>query len=228
MNHIYNERYYSMSDAELIQRILSKPCDGVAADFLIFEKYNPLLWGIYKEIYDEKKFDYFEDCKSELKIYLLGKDLRWNKLAGIEYKECISSWLETTARRRFIAIKPKLIDISSNSLSIDAEEPEKPKVQISVNFESLYDDQESMAIVMEALATLKGDEHFCMLMDLKGYAHKDIAEMLRIKWEREGIKKKSSKKGVDYVIPDSGNVNVYIQRAKKEIIKYYNKVYQIK
>lgn len=228
MNKKYNERYYSMSDAELIDRILTKPSDSIAADFLILEKYNPLLWEIYKDVFGEGKFDYFDDCKSELKIYLMGKDLCWKKLAGIEYKECISTWLGTTAKRHFRATKSKLIDISSYASSIDAEEPEKPKIQIPVDIETLYDDQESMAIVNEAITTLKENERFCILMDMKGYAHKEIAEMLRIKWEREGIKKKSNKKGIDCVIPDSGNVNVYIQRAKKKIIKYYNKVYQTK
>ena len=62
----------------------------------------------------------------------------------------------------------------------------------------------------------------------KDYAHKDIAEMLRLKLEREGIKVKSNKKGVEYVTPDSGYVNVRIQRAKEKITKYYNKTYNIK
>ncbi len=181
------------------------------------------------ETYDAQKHDYFEDCKSELKIYLLGKDLSWKKLAGIEHKECISSWLETTSRRLFISIKPKLIDIVTDSTSIDEEDPEKPKIQIPVNFETLYDDQESMAVVIEAMATLTDNERFCFYMDVfKAYAHKDIAEMLRLKGEREGIKVKSNKKGVEYVTPDAGYVNVRIQRAKEKITKYYNKTYNIK
>lgn len=228
MDQKYIDRYSTMSDGELIDRILAKPCDGYAADYLILEKYSPLLRRIYNETYDVQKHDYFEDCKSELKIYLLGKDLSWKKLAGIEHKECISSWLETTSRRLFISIKPKLIDIVTDSTSIDEEDPEKPKIQIPVNFEEIYDDQESMVVVIEAMATLKEDERFCMWMDMKGYAHKEIAEMLRIKWEREGTKVKSSKKGVEFVTPDSGFVNVRIQRAKDKITKYYNKAYNIK
>ena len=229
MDQKYIDRYSTMSDGELIDRILAKPCDGYAADYLILEKYSPLLRRIYNETYDAQKHDYFEDCTSELKIYLLGKDLSWKKLAGIEHKECISSWLETTSRRLFISIKPKLIDIVTDSTSIDEEDPEKPKIQIPVNFETLYDDQESMAVVIEAMATLTDNERFCFYMDVfKDYAHKDIAEMLRLKWEREGIKVKSNKKGVEYVTPDAGYVNVRIQRAKEKITKYYNKTYNIK
>lgn len=228
MDKKYIDRYSKMSDGELIERILAKPCDYFAADYLILEKYNPLLWNVYKDVYDNNDIECFKDCKSELKIYLLGKDLCWKKLAGIENKESISSWLKTTAKRRFMAIKSKLIDIPEKADSIDEEDPEKPKIQIPVNFEGIYDDQESMAVVIEAMATLKEDERFCMWMDMKGYAHKEIAEMLRLKWEREGTKVKSSKKGVEFVTPDSGFVNVRIQRAKDKITKYYNKAYNIK
>lgn len=228
MDQKYIDRYSKMSDGELIDLILAKPCDGYAADYLILEKYSPMLKKIYNDIYDVYKHDYFDDCKSELKVYLLGKDLSWSKLAGIEYKECISSWLETTSKRLFVSIKSKLIDISSTSTSLDDEDPEKPTIQIPVDFEALYENQESKAVVIEAMATLTDNERFCMWMDMKGYAHKSIAEMLQIKWGREGIKVKSKKPGVEYVTPDAHYVNVHIQRAKDKITKYYNKTYNIK
>lgn len=229
MDQKYIDRYSPMSDGELIDRILAKPSDSFAANYLISIKYNPLLGKIYNDIYSSCRNDYFEDCKNELLIFLMGKDLSWRKLSGIEKPEYFCSWLETTARRLFISIKPKLIDIVTDSTSIDDEDPEKPKIQIPVNFESIYDDQESMAVVIEAMATLTDNERFCFYMDVfKDYAHKDIAEMLRLKWEREGTKVKSNKKGVEFVTPDAGYVNVRIQRAKEKITKYYTKTYNIR
>lgn len=228
MDQKYIDRYSRMSDREIIDLILAKPCDGYAADYLILEKYSPMLRRIYNKIYKSDRHDYFDDCKSELKIYLMGKDLSWNKLKGIEFKECISTWLETTSQRFFLAIKPRLIDICTESVSIDEENPEKPMIKIPANVEGNYDVQESMAVVVEAMATLTENERFCMWMDMKGYAHKDIAKMLCLKWEREGILVKSNKNGVKYVTPDVGYVNVRIQRAKEKITKYYNKTYNIK
>lgn len=227
MDQKTKDHYIHMSDGELIARILAKPCDANAADYLILQKYNPLLRKIYLEIYDLVKGDYFEDCKSELLIYLMGKDLSWSKLNGIEEPNKFCSWLTTTARRFFRSVKPKMIDISSKAISIDEENTDKPKIQIPVDVERLYENLESKAIVQEAMTMLKENELFCIWMHLKGYAHKDIAEMLRIKWEREGIVVRSSLKNGGFVTPDAGYVNVCIQRAKKEIIKYYNKVYNI-
>lgn len=229
MEQKYIDRYSKMKDSELIERILAKPCDGYAADYLILEKYSPLLRKVYNEIYHLDRQDFFDDCKSELKIYLMGKDLSWSKLAGIDHKECISSWLQRTSRRLFISIKPKLIDIATVSDSIDDDDVDKPAIQIPArNNEIHYEELESMAVVVEAMATLTENERFCMWMDMKGYEHKEIAEMLRLKWECEGAQVKSSKKGVGCVIPDSGYVNVRIQRAKEKILKYYNKTYNIK
>lgn len=230
MDQEHIDRYSQMSDGELIKRILAKPCDGYAADYLILEKYSPMLHEVYSKIFGANSHDYFEDCKSELKIYLMGEDLSWKKLAGIRKKDSINTWLKKTSTRFFISIKPKMIDIVSESVSIDIDEEEldRPQIQIPVNFEALYEAQESMAVVMEAFATLTDNERFCMWMDMKGYAHKDIAEMLRLKWEREGTKVKSSKSGVEYVTPDAGYVNGRIQRAKEKIAKYYNKTYNIK
>lgn len=228
MDQTYIDRYADMSDRELIERILAKPCDGYAADYLILEKYSPLLRKIYNQIFDPHDHDYFEDCKSELKIYLLGKDLSWNKLAEIEKKDCISSWLATTSRNLFISIKPKLIGFAGNAISIDEEDLERPMIQIPVNYETSYEDRESMTVVVEAMGTLSENERFCMLMDMKGYSHKCIAEMLRLKWEREGIRVRSNKKDVEFVTPDARYVNVLIQRAKDKITRYYNRYYNIR
>lgn len=221
----YREEYSSMSDGELIDRIVGRPCDGLAADFLILIKYNPLLRRIYNEVFDIQKSDWFEDCKSDLKEYLMGKDMSWSKLVSIKNKDSISSWLEITARHRFTAIKPNLIGKYPEAISIDDEDPEKPLIQIPVDEERIYDDRERVAVVMEALTTLNPTERFCIIKDLNEVEHKYIAEMLKIKWQREGIKIKSSKKSIDYVEPDADYVNVQIQRAKKKILKYYNKVY---
>lgn len=227
MDQKYIDRFSKMSDRELIERILAKPCDGYAADYLILEKYSPLLRVTYNDLYNSNH-DYFDDCKSELKMYLMGKDLSWSRLAGIEKKDSINAWLGKTAYRLFKSIKPRLIGFSSKPLSLDDEEPGKPKLQLPVNVESLYDDLESFAIVTEAITMLDDDDRMCIWMDMKGYSQKEIAEMLRAKWAQEGTTVKSSKKDGGIVTPNARYVNVRLQRARKEILKYYNKVYNVK
>lgn len=218
-----------MGDGDLIKLILGKPSDSNAAFYLISERYSPLLRRIYNDYYRDCRTDYFDDCKSELMTHLMGKDLSWHKLSDIDNAKYFGKWLETTSKRFFASIAPKLIDISKVSTSIDNENPDKPSIQIPVNVEKNYEDQESMAVVIEAMATLTENEYFCFYMDVfKDYAHKDIAEMLRLKWEREGTKVKSKKPGVEYVTPDAHYVNVHIQRAKDKITKYYNKTYNRK
>lgn len=225
MDQINIDHYSPLSDRELIDLVTSRPCDGLAAEYLLQVKYGPLLRKIYKEVFDKQKTDWFEDCISDLQEYLMGKDITWKKLAGIENKENISAWLETTAKRRFITIKPRLIGKFSDAYSLEDEETEKPVIQIPVDEELLYDERERIAVVLEAIALLSSTERFCMMKDIHDLPHKQIAEMLRIKWEGEGTQIKSSKKDGGFVVPDAAYVDVQIQRAKKKILRYYNKQY---
>lgn len=234
MEQEYIVRYASMSDRELLNLIKAKPSDDVAANYLILVKYNPLLSRIYNEIFNEQqngqriwqRIDWFDDCKSDLVEDLMGKDLSWSQLESIQNTACISSWLETAARRCFIKTKLKLTERYPNVISID--DTDVFNEPMLVNFEDLYENRERMAVVMEAISRLDDTERFCILKHMKGYEHKLIAEMLRIKWECNGTKVRSSKKDGGYVVPTDKYVSGQIKVAKKKILKYYNMVYNIK
>lgn len=225
MDQTHIDHYSPMSDRELIDLVTGQPCDGLAAEYLLQVKYGLLLRKIYNEVFGKQKTDWFEDCMSDLKEYLMGKDIAWQKLANIENKENITAWLETTAKRRFVAIKPNLAGKFSDARSLDDEDSDRPAIQIPIDDEQLYDDRERITVVLEAMTLLSTTERFCMMKDIKDVPHKYIAEMLRIKWEREGTQIKSSKKDGGFVVPDAAYVDVQIQRAKKKILRYYNKQY---
>lgn len=225
MEQIYIDHYSPLNDRELIGLVTGQPCDGLAAEYLFQVKYGPLLRKIYKEVFGKQKTDWFEDCMSDLQEYLMGQDITWQKLASIENKDSFSAWLETTAKRRFMAIKPKIAGKFSDARSLDEDDADKPSIQIPVDDEQQYDDRERIAVVLEAMTLLSTTERFCMMKDIKDVPHKYIAEMLRIKWEREGTQIKSSKKDGGFVVPDAAYVDVQIQRAKKKILRYYNKQY---
>ena len=103
-----------------------------------------------------------------LKIFLLGDDFKWKKLATIKNKECICSWLNTTATRIFERIKPQLISISNKSVPLENETLEYLSDQLQVKYDYVQDIQESLAVVLEAMTMLSENERFCILMHMKG------------------------------------------------------------
>ena len=71
-------------------------------------------------------------------------------------------------------------------------------------------------MLLEAIGKLKDeDQRFAILKRLEGYKSKEIADMLKIKWQKYGIVKYNNDNEV--VVPDEGYVNVQVQRAKKEL-----------
>lgn len=79
-----------------------------------------------------------------------------------------------------------------------------------------YERRMNKVMLMEAIGKLKDeDQRFAILKRLEGYKSKEIADMLKIKWQKYGIVKYNNDNEV--VVPDEGYVNVHVQRAKKEL-----------
>ena len=215
----FQNNYAELNDKEIVNKIINKPYNEEAAAYLIYNRYDPLLHKLYREIYVNDP-SWYEDCLGDLFDYLKGKEQDWHKLRTIEWRSKFGPWLSRTARNRFIEIKPYLIGKIENPLSIDDTDGDKAPVQLPDYGEEEYERLEQKILLLEAIGMLSdSDQRFVILKRLQGYNSKEIAELLKKSWAKHGIKKYDNKGNL--VIPTSGYVDVRTQRAKenlKEII----------
>lgn len=219
MGLVFLNNYAELNDKEIVNKIINKPYNEEAAAYLIYNRYDPLLHKLYREIYD-KAPSWYEDCLGDLFGFLKGKEKDWNKLRTFQWRSKFGAWLSSTARHRFIEIKPYLIGKIENPLSIDDTDGDKAPVQLPENGGEEYERLERKILLMEAVGMLKDpDQKFVILKRLQGYNSKEIAELMKKSWAKHGIKKYDNKGNL--VVPTSGYVDVRTQRAKenlKEII----------
>ncbi|QUR44249.1 sigma-70 family RNA polymerase sigma factor [Bacteroides xylanisolvens] len=219
MGLVFLNNYAELNDKEIVNKIINKPYNEEAAAYLIYNRYDPLLHKLYREIYD-KDPSWYEDCLGDLFGFLKGKERDWNKLRTFQWRSKFGAWLSSTARHRFIEIKPYLIGKIENPLSIDDTDGDKAPVQLPENGGEEYERLERKILLMEAVGMLKDpDQKFVILKRLQGYNSKEIAELMKKSWAKHGIKKYDNKGNL--VVPTSGYVDVRTQRAKenlKEII----------
>lgn len=219
MGLAFLNNYAELNDKEIVNKIINKPYNEEAAAYLIYNRYDPLLHKLYREIYD-KDPSWYEDCLGDLFGFLKGKEKDWNKLRTFQWRSKFGAWLSSTARHRFIEIKPYLIGKIENPLSIDDTDGDKAPVQLPENGGEEYERLERKILLMEAVGMLKDpDQKFVILKRLQGYNSKEIAELMKKSWAKHGIKKYDNKGNL--VVPTSGYVDVRTQRAKenlKEII----------
>lgn len=230
----FHYNYDGYTDKELVELAIQPPIgkkpneEGVA--FLLYNRYAPLLHKLYLKIYG-KQYDLYGDCLNDLFIYLKSGEPVWRKLISFEWRSSFGTWLGTTARHRFVEIKPTLIGKCPNPLSIDggsanlspSGEPERGSVQLPDNGVEEYEDKERKVILMEAISLLKdADQKFVMIKRLQGYNSKEIAILLQKRWAKHGIVKYNNKKQV--VVPDAAYVDVRTQRAKENLQKIINKL----
>lgn len=213
--------YKDLTDKEIVEMILAIPHNEEAAAFLLYNRYDPLLHKIYRDI--TREIYWFDDCVVELFIHLKGKDCNWQPVASFEWRSTFGCWLKKVARQKFLETLPKLIENNGNNLSIDDDDPEKPKVQLPNGGEEEYERRQRKVMLMEAIGLLKDeDQRFVILKRLEGYNSEETALLLQKKWQKLGIKKYGHKKGSnekELVIPSAAYVNVHIQRAKDNLRK---------
>lgn len=229
----FHQNYEDYTDRELVELAIQPPIgnnpneEGVA--FLLYNRYDPLLYKLYLEIYG-KQDDMYGDCLNDLFIYLKSGEPVWRKLVNLEWRSSFGTWLGITARHRFVEIKPILIGKCPNTLSIDGDTStalstgkDINPVQLPDNGVEEYEDKERKVILMEAISLLKdADQKFVMIKRLQGYNSKEIAILLQKRWAKHGIVKYNNKKQV--VVPDAAYVDVRTQRAKENLQKIINKL----
>lgn len=209
MNQFLNNKYGKLSDKDIIDKIIAVPPNDEAAAYLLYYRYTPKFMKICRYIYGSLVV--MDDCVDDLYVYLRGNEFDWAKLRTFEGRSQFSTWLGRTAYRRFLQIKPRLIGKIENTVSIDNAEG------LLANFEKeSYERKMQKVMLMEAIGQLKdAGQKFVILKTLEGYESSEIAELMKKKWQSEGIVKHNNKGEI--VVPSAQYVDVLRQRAKKEL-----------
>lgn len=217
MELIFKHKYIDLTDKEIVSKIITLPYNDEAATYLLYDRYSPKFRKLCKDIYNN--LDWYDDCMDDLFDYLKGKELDWNKLRTFEWRCQFSTWIGTTARHRFIEIKPFLIGRIENPLYINGngnDDENSHTIQLPDGGVEEYEERERKIILMEAISLLQDeDQRFVIIKRLQGYNSKEIAILLQKRWAKHGIVKYNNKKQV--VIPDAAYVDVRTQRAKENL-----------
>lgn len=214
MEFQYRFNYKDLSDKQIVGKILADPHDEEAAAYLLHDRYAPLLHKLYRWLTTDDTW--FDDCFDELFMHIKGKDGSWRMLANFEWRSTLGYWLRKIAYSKFREVLPKLIENGGRNVSIDNDDPQQPPVQLPDGGKETFERSMDKVMLMEAIGKLKDeDQRFAILKRLEGYKSKEIATMLKIKWEKHGIVRYNNEHEV--VVPDEGYVNVHVQRAKKEL-----------
>lgn len=214
----YKIDYNALTDKQIVDMILELPHNEEAAVFLLYNRYDPMLHKVYKELTDDKRW--YDDCVGELFIHLKGKDCSWHNLRSFEWQSTLGSWLRRVAKNKFIEILPKLIDKSYNKVSIDNDDPEKPKVQIPDDGVEDYEHRLRRILFLEAVNKLEDDEKFIIIKRLEGYSSKEIAVLLDKKWKKHNIVKFNNKG--EKVISTAKYVDSKAQKARINLKELMN------
>ena len=217
MKHFYESNYEGLTDKQLVEMVLAAPGKGEPIVYLLYE----LHWGSLLALYYamNPQTDCFDDCLSDLYVHLQGTNLDWSPLASFEWRSGLGSWLTKIASHEFpktIQQMMKTVKHSFTSESIDADKPNTAAFQIADTSWVDADRHLQRVLLLEEVGRLKDDDRrFVIQKWLKGYRSREIAEMLRQKWDEQGIIKYNNKG--KRVVPNEGYVNVCRQRAKEDL-----------
>ena len=182
--------------------------------YLIYERYTPKFKKLYIGVFHD--MTWYEDCMNDLFAYLKGKDNDWNKFRTFEGRSQFSTWFGQVVRNRFLKIKSYLKGKIEFPISIDDDENGKKPFDVPDNTHEDYERRERKVILLEAIGKLKDKDHkLVILKTLQGYKSAEIADMLKKKWQRDGIQKYDNKGNL--VTPTPSYVNVQRQRAKENL-----------
>lgn len=215
MEQGFPNQYIRLCDREIVGRIITRPYDEVAAAFIIYNRYSPLLRKICLKVFDNNAA-WYGDCQSDLYMYLKGENGDWDKLRNFEWRSGLAAWLGRIASRRFAEIKPLLTGNSKKILSIDSMEKQETPIQLPDKGIEEYAVRERNVLLMEAIGLLDiPEQKFVILKRLQGYSSREIAILLQKNWERHGVVKYNNKRQI--VVPDAAYIDVTAKRAKNNL-----------
>lgn len=221
MLKLIRDTYKELDDLSLLKKIIE---DGneEAAVHLLYVRYYPLFMVLCRDKLNSH-FEVLDSVIADFYIDLKGNDGDWHKLRTFGGRSHFAAWFKVTARNFFETWRVKMIEKSapgSSLLGKDEDESDEPKPDPEVeqpgSGDEEYERRLRHVMLMEQINLLKNPDHrFAMLKYLEGYSSKETAEMLRKKWDREGVARFD--KDMKRIYPSEGYVNVLRERAKKEL-----------
>ena len=210
----YKIDYNALTDKMIVDMIIEHPHNEEAAAFLLYNRYDLMLRKVYNGLTKDR--GWYDDCVGELFIHLKGKDCSWHNLKSFAWQSTLGCWLRRVARNKFIEILPKLIDNSYNKVSIDDDNPEKPKIPLPDDGEEEYERRLRRIMFLEAVNKLEDeDEKFIMIKRTEGYSSKEIAVLLDKKWKKHNIVKFNNEG--EKVIATAKYVDSKAQKARNNL-----------
>lgn len=212
----YPYDYSSMPDEEIIALIVHEPHNEEAAIYLLYNRYKPLMMALSVSIFKDNTL--YEDLITSVYMALKGNG-DWNPLVNYRGESRFACWIKSVAKHAAQKYFHTMIENRDDTDSIDIEDDDgNPTSVLPDAGNEEYERQQRKILLLEAINELKNqDDRFCVIKHLEGYNSTEIAQLLQIKWNKEGIKH-YNKKG-DLVIPSHAYVDVRFARAKAELKK---------
>lgn len=211
MEFQYRTNYDDFTDKDIVDKIVKPPHNEEAAAYLLHNRYDPLLKSVYQDL--TPNFSWFDDCVSDLFIHLKGKEYDWHALSTFEWRSSLGCWLGGVARNNFKVTLAKVAPKKVIIVSVDEEDRNGNTIQLPDGGEEEHIRLQRKLALLEAISQLKNDnQKFVVLKRLQGYNSREIAELLKKRWDKHGIKLYNSKN--ELVIPNPTYVDSCMQHAK--------------
>ena len=228
--------YQSLTDREIVDKITNKDKhDEEAATYLLWDRYNSLLHKHFNNLIHLNPYEWYDYSVESLFVYLRGENGHWDKLSNFNWQSKFCYWFKKVSYNHFNDLRDKLIEKGIIFVSRDDDDPKNPKHE---PVDDTHERNRRKVELLEAIRSLEDlDQKFVVMKRLEGYNSKEIAELMKIMWEKEGIKRTSLQNVRDengnYLLDENGKkvkivaplvptnqyVDVLMERAKKELKK---------
>ena len=211
MEIYYRTNYDEYSDKDLVDKIITPPHNEEAAAYLIHSRYNSYLKSIYLEL--TNNFSWFDDCVSDFFIHLKGKEHNWHAFSTFEWRSPLKSWLGGVAKNNFKVTLSKCAPQKVMIISVDEKKQNGTTTQLPDGGKEEHERLQRKIALLDAIAQLKNEnQKFVVLKRLEGYNSREIAVLLKKKWEKHGIKLYNGRN--ELVVPTATYVDSCMQHAK--------------
>lgn len=225
MELIFTHKYQDLSDKELVERIIAEPCDDEAAAYLIYNRYEPLCAAICARVLDGILDT--NDLQAELFILLKGKNKDWHALKAFGWRSSLGRWLSITAYNLALELRRRMIENDGKITSIDKgwvdDDGHTRTIEIPNDDKEQQERRYNMIVLNEIIKQLKNsDQRFVVEHRLQGYSSKEVAQMLQVHWEAEGIVRYNKAKQI--VHADSGYIDNLFKRGYDKVAAMYKTI----
>ena len=198
--------YRDLSDKEIVNLIIAGNEEAML--YLLYNRYENDLKFYAWRYYDS--LTYLEDLTNYLYIQFKGKKGDWQPLKSFQWKCKFRTWFCAVTSHLFLEKRDELIGVGVKEDSIVLNSGDKPLPEPKQE-----PTNQKLVMLMEAINRLENDDYrFILIKELEGYNHKEIAEMMVAKREKES--KVTFYKG-KIVVPDAHYVDMNKARALREV-----------